>query len=122
MKSIDKLTIDERIAVSTPFFKKAKDGLIKFTDELTFELEEEQEEEINQLITDIAAQSITRLLQFIADAGTDKQIIARIVCLQKLYDNKHGNWLDLGTGHDVTIKSIRHQRDKINDETGMYIQ
>ncbi len=122
MKSLDKLTVDERVYASVPFFKERKDELIKFTDELTFKLDEEEEEEVNKLVTDIAAQAVTRLLHFIIDAGTDKQIIARLVCLQKLYENKHGNWLDLGTGHNVTIKSIRTQRDKINEETGMYIQ
>lgn len=122
MKSIDYLTKEERLFSAIPFFKQPKDGIINWAKELEGEYDDEELEEINQLITDVAAQACTRLIQFITDVPSDKQMIARIICLQKLYENKHGNWLKFQRGHDVTIKSIRAQRDKINEETGLYIQ
>lgn len=122
MKSIEFLSKQERIATATPFFKPVNPDTMNWIDGLSFELDDEQAEEINQLITDTAAEAATRLLQFILDAGSDKQIIARLVCLQKLYDNKHGNWLSLGNCHNVTVKTIRAERDRIEKQTGLYIQ
>lgn len=122
MKSIEFLSKQERIATATPFFKPVNPDTMNWIDGLSFELDDEQAEEINQLITDTAAEAATRLLQFILDAGSDKQIIARLVCLQKLYDNKHGNWLSFGNRHNVTVKTIRAERDRIETQTGLYIQ
>lgn len=55
MKSIDYLTTEERVATATPFTPKRESIGIKWTDDLTFALPEEQEEEVNQLVTDVAA-------------------------------------------------------------------
>ena len=73
---------------SVPFaqpFKECQD----FACELNGEYEDDQIEEINHLVQDVAAEAIIRLLNFLLDAETDKQLIARIICLQKLFDNKH---------------------------------
>lgn len=67
MKSIDYLTTEERVATATPFEPNHIDIGIKWTDDLTFRLPEEQEQEVNQLVTDIAGQTATRLVQFLID-------------------------------------------------------
>lgn len=63
-----------------------------------------------------------RLLQFIGQAKSDKQIVSRYIILRKLFENKHGNWKDFQSGHHVTIKTVRNERDKIYEETGLYVQ
>lgn len=122
MKSIDNLTCSERLYSSIKFFTDRDSDLINFAKELKEDYNEDQLDEINRLVTDMASQAVVRLVQFITDAKTDKQIVMRVICLKKLFENRHGNWLDITSGHDVTVKSVRSQRDKINEETGMYIQ
>lgn len=116
MKSINNLTGQEQLSTSIPFTPSEHD-VMEFTQTLEHEYEDDQLTEINRLIQDVATETLIRFIQFITNAETDKQLIARVICLNKLFNNKHGNWSKLAAGHNVTIKSIRAERDRIKHET-----
>ncbi len=113
MKSIEKLNGEELLASSIPFFATPDEDALQFADELQCEYEDEQLVEINQLVRDYACMSIIRFMEFLSKAETDKQLVARFICLKKLFDNRHGNWIKLCEGHNVTVKTVRTERDKI---------
>lgn len=91
-------------------------------DDLQNDYTDEQLGDIDNLCKTIACQTIVRLLQFLSEPKTDKQIIARLICAQKLMDNQHGNWLALQRGHDITVKTVRAERDRLKQQHGLKIK
>lgn len=50
MRSIEKMTGKEQLAASTPFFAQSGENIKDFSDELSFDLTEDQRKEINDLV------------------------------------------------------------------------
>lgn len=122
MKSIDNLTNEELVYTSVPFNQPQRDIIRDWASDLTQEYSEEQLHEINELVGDVASETLVRLVQFLLDAKTDKQIIARLICLQKLFQNRHGGWSSFSSMHRITPKSVRAERDRIEDQLGIHIR
>lgn len=74
MKSIDYMTKEELLATADEFHKVIDRGAdLEFSRELSFyeDLEEEERGEIDKLVSDIASETITRLVQWFIQ-GSDK--------------------------------------------------
>lgn len=95
MKALDNLTGKDQLATSIPFFKPVKEHQ-DFTKELIGDYSDEQIDEINGLVQDIATQTLVRFMNFLFKADTDKRLIARIICLGKLFNNKHRQLVSIG--------------------------
>lgn len=123
MISLDKMTTKDRLASSVPFFASASDS-VNWTKDLSFELNEDQENELNSMLTDLMTQTLIRTIQFISDAAKngDKRIVARVIVLQKLLDNKHGNWLNLAAQHNIHVRTVRKERVVVEKELGIKIK
>lgn len=123
MISLDKMTTKDRLASSVPFFASASDSA-NWTKDLSFELNEDQENELNSILTDLMTQTLIRTIQFISDAAKngDKRIVARVIVLQKLLDNKHGNWLNLAAQHNIHVRTVRKERVVVEKELGIKIK
>ena len=122
MKSLDNLTNEELLATSVPFNPPRKDIIRDWASDLSEDYSEEQLHEINSLVGDVASETLVRLVQFLLDAKTDKQIIARLICLNKMFDNRHGGWSSFSSMHKITPKSVRAERDRIESELGIHIR
>lgn len=121
MKSIDFLTTQELLDSSIPFAPEPHDRM-SFVDDLACEYTDEQLDDVDDLVKAVASQAVIRLLQWLCEPSTDKQIIARLICTQKLLNNRHGEWQNLQSQHDITPKTIRAERDRIAAQTGLKIR
>lgn len=123
MISLDKMSTKDRLASSVPFFASASDS-VNWAKDLSFELNEDQENELNSMLTDLMTQTLIRTIQFISDAAKngDKRIVARVIVLQKLLDNKHGNWLNLAAQHNIHVRTVRKERVVVEKELGIKIK
>lgn len=123
MIGLDRMTTKDRVASSVPFFAPAGDS-VNWAKDLSFELNDDQEEELNSLLTDLMTQTLIRTVQFITDAAKngDKRIVARLIVLEKMLDNKHGNWLKLASQHNIHVRTVRKERAVVEQELGIKIK
>lgn len=74
MKSIDYMTKEELLATADEFHKAVDRGAdLEFSRELSFysDLEEEERAEVDKLVSDVASETVTRLVQWFIE-GSDK--------------------------------------------------